>query len=218
MLDNKLLEILVCPQCRGSVASSDGGNALVCGACQLKFPVRDGVPVMLVEEATDLKSGGAPGKKTAAGSSVTTFRVVSGPNNGLTFHLERLTCKAIGRSITDPNKTAMFNVEVSLALDEGTKGLIQHYIGKQFKEVKKGEAPPAASGVTGPFKRTSDVIIDDMAISRLHCMVFYGETGVGVLDLVSKNGTFVNGEEVESRLLKKGDMIEMGETKIIFEG
>ncbi len=217
MLDNKLLDILVCPQCKGSISSSDGGNALVCSACQLKFPVRDGVPVMLVEEATDLKSGGAAGARLAAGGAeVATFRVVSGTNKGLTFHIDRLTCKAIGRSITDPNKTAMFNVEVSLALDEGTKGLIQHYIGKQFKDVKKVEAGGTAA--TGPFKRTSDVIIDDMAISRLHAMVFFGETGVGILDLVSKNGTFVNGEEIESRLLKKGDMIEMGETKIIFEG
>lgn len=216
MLDNKLLEILVCPQCKGSISSSDGGNALVCSACQLKFPVRDGVPVMLVEEATDLKGGGAPGARAAIGTSVAAFRVVSGTNKGLTFHLDRLTCKAIGRSITDPNKTAMFNVEISLAMDEGTKGLIQHYIGKQFQDAKKVEA--GGAGVTGPFKRTSDVIIDDMAISRLHAMVFYGETGVGVLDLVSKNGTFVNGEEIESRLLKKGDMVEMGETKIIFEG
>lgn len=171
---------------------------------------------MLVEEAIDLKSGGAAGARVSAGTSAAAFRVVSGTNKGLTFHIDRLTCKAIGRSITDPNKTAMFNVEVSLSLDEGTKGLIQHYIGRQFKDTKKVEA--SGAGATGPFKRTSDVILDDVAISRLHAMVFFGETGVGILDLVSKNGTFVNGEEIESRLLKKGDMIEMGETKIIFEG
>jgi pSer/pThr/pTyr-binding forkhead associated (FHA) protein len=49
-------------------------------------------------------------------------------------------------------------------------------------------------------------------------MVFYDGRTVGVLDLVSKNGTFVNGQEVESRVLKPGDMIEIGETNIVYEG
>lgn len=215
MLDPKLLELLVCPQCKGALKESDGGNALVCKACQLKYPVREGVPVMLADEATDLQSGriGSSAQGSVVGSSVSTFRIISGPNKGLSFHLERFTCKAIGRAISDPNKTSMFSVDVSLALDEGTKGLIQHYVSKQFKGTKIPKI-----GDTGHFKRTSDVILDDIAISRLHAMIFSSENGIGILDLVSKNGTFVNGEEIESRLLKKGDAIEMGETKIVFEG
>ncbi|MBI4373307.1 MAG: FHA domain-containing protein, partial [Deltaproteobacteria bacterium] len=53
--------------------------------------------------------------------------------------------------------------------------------------------------------------------SRLHAMVFYGDSGVGILDLVSKNGTFVGGVEIESRLLKKGDIVSIGSTKIRLE-
>ncbi|MBI2341561.1 MAG: FHA domain-containing protein [Deltaproteobacteria bacterium] len=186
------------------------GKSLSCKTCQLKYPVRDGIPVMLVDEAIDTRSG-KQAEEFRGG--VAAFKVIDGPNKGLSFHIDCMTCKAIGRSIADPNKTTIFNIDVSLALDEGTKGLIQHYLSRQFKDQKATN-----NEVMGSFKRTGDVILDDMSISRLHAMFFYGEAGVGVLDMVSKNGTFVNGEEIESCLLKKGDAIEIGETKIIFEG
>lgn len=206
-MDKKLPEILVCPQCKGSLISASG--ALVCKACQLKYPIRDGIPIMLVDEAASLKGNR---HQSRSSEPVATFRIIGGPSKGLSFHLERFTCKAIGRAASDPNKTAIFgSIDTILALDEGTKGLIQHYVGKQFKDAK-------SKADTGSFKRTSDIILDDMTISRLHAMIFYGEMGVGVLDLVSRNGTFVNGEEIESKLLKKDDTIELGETKIIFEG
>ncbi len=48
-VDPRLLEILVCPACRGSVAQADG---LECRECGRVYPIRDGIPVMLVEEAT----------------------------------------------------------------------------------------------------------------------------------------------------------------------
>jgi uncharacterized protein YbaR (Trm112 family) len=45
----ELLEIMACPACRAPLA--DRGDALVCTGCGLHFPVRDGIPVMLIEEA-----------------------------------------------------------------------------------------------------------------------------------------------------------------------
>ena len=45
----ELLEIMACPACRSPL--TDRGDALVCTGCGLPFPVRDGIPVMLVEEA-----------------------------------------------------------------------------------------------------------------------------------------------------------------------
>ncbi|HSW94968.1 MAG TPA: Trm112 family protein [Patescibacteria group bacterium] len=49
-IDPALLEILACPADRAPV--SDEGTHLVCGACGRRYPVRDGIPVMLVSEAT----------------------------------------------------------------------------------------------------------------------------------------------------------------------
>jgi uncharacterized protein len=51
-LDERLLEILVCPSCHGSLEHKERRHVLVCTGCGLQYPVRDGIPVMLVDEAT----------------------------------------------------------------------------------------------------------------------------------------------------------------------
>ncbi len=50
-LDPVLLEILVCPDCKGSLTVDDENSELICNRCGLIYPVRDDIPVMLVEEA-----------------------------------------------------------------------------------------------------------------------------------------------------------------------
>jgi len=50
-LDKELLEILVCPRCKGGLEPAPDESWLACAACRLRYPVRDGIPVMLVEEA-----------------------------------------------------------------------------------------------------------------------------------------------------------------------
>lgn len=55
-MDTRLLDILACPLCKGSLKHHREGAVLVCRMDRLAFPIRDGVPVMLVEEATQLAS------------------------------------------------------------------------------------------------------------------------------------------------------------------
>jgi uncharacterized protein YbaR (Trm112 family) len=50
-LDKELLEILACPKCKDSIRLSEKDDGLVCDRCRLAFPIRDGIPVMLIEEA-----------------------------------------------------------------------------------------------------------------------------------------------------------------------
>ena len=50
-VDPDLLEILVCPQCRGALAVDEGAGELVCDRCRLAYQVVDRIPVMLVDEA-----------------------------------------------------------------------------------------------------------------------------------------------------------------------
>jgi uncharacterized protein YbaR (Trm112 family) len=50
----QLLEILVCPKCRGELEYREQDSALLCNACRLKYPVRDGIPIMLIDEAIPL--------------------------------------------------------------------------------------------------------------------------------------------------------------------
>ncbi len=51
-IDPKLMEILVCPACGGSVSVREREAGIVCASCGRVYPIRDGIPVMLVDEAT----------------------------------------------------------------------------------------------------------------------------------------------------------------------
>jgi uncharacterized protein YbaR (Trm112 family) len=51
MLSPDLLNILVCPVCRGELHLADGDQRLLCRPCGLAFPIRDGIPVMLADQA-----------------------------------------------------------------------------------------------------------------------------------------------------------------------
>jgi uncharacterized protein YbaR (Trm112 family) len=51
LLDERLLDILVCPKCKGGLDYQRAEAKLVCPACKLAYPVRDGIPVMLESEA-----------------------------------------------------------------------------------------------------------------------------------------------------------------------
>ena len=53
-MDSKLLEILVCPICKGPLDYKKDKQELICKADSLAFPIRDGIPVMLEEEARTL--------------------------------------------------------------------------------------------------------------------------------------------------------------------
>lgn len=55
-LSAELLEILVCPKCKGDLEHRAAPEeALVCHACRLVYRVEDGIPVMLIDEATPLQ-------------------------------------------------------------------------------------------------------------------------------------------------------------------
>jgi uncharacterized protein len=50
-LDAKLLEILACPDCKKPLREDEAASELVCTGCGLAYPVRDDIPVLLVDEA-----------------------------------------------------------------------------------------------------------------------------------------------------------------------
>jgi uncharacterized protein YbaR (Trm112 family) len=60
-LDPRLLEILICPACHGGIAVINDEAGLECQSCGRVYPVRDGIPVMLVEEASSPTR--SPGKE-----------------------------------------------------------------------------------------------------------------------------------------------------------
>ena len=53
-LSEQLLSILVCPKCKGELEYREAESGLLCHACKLRYEVRDGIPIMLIDEATPL--------------------------------------------------------------------------------------------------------------------------------------------------------------------
>lgn len=53
MIDKELLEILACPKCKAEVRLDEAAQRIICtsSSCGLRYPIRDGIPVMLIDEA-----------------------------------------------------------------------------------------------------------------------------------------------------------------------
>ncbi|SVA18142.1 uncharacterized protein METZ01_LOCUS70996 [marine metagenome] len=50
-IDPELLEILACPKCKTAVVLVDNDNGLKCSTCRRVYPIKDDIPVMLIDEA-----------------------------------------------------------------------------------------------------------------------------------------------------------------------
>ncbi len=54
-ISKELLDILACPKCKGDVRLTDTQDGLICGACKLMYPIKDDIPVMLIDEAIPME-------------------------------------------------------------------------------------------------------------------------------------------------------------------
>ncbi len=56
-IDKELLDILACPKCKGEIRLNDKEDGLICEACKLLYPIKDDIPVMLIDEAIPIEGG-----------------------------------------------------------------------------------------------------------------------------------------------------------------
>ncbi len=70
-IDDWLLEILACPKCKSPLRADGPASELVCTGkdCGLAYPVRDDIPVLLVDEARQPATGSGPGGQEARGTA-----------------------------------------------------------------------------------------------------------------------------------------------------
>ncbi len=54
-ISKDLMDILACPQCKGEVILTSAGDGLTCRACKLLYPIKDDIPIMLIDEAQRLE-------------------------------------------------------------------------------------------------------------------------------------------------------------------
>ena len=53
-VSKELLDILVCPKCKGAIHLNEQGDGLICEACQVMYRIEDDIPIMLIDEAVPL--------------------------------------------------------------------------------------------------------------------------------------------------------------------
>ncbi len=53
-ISKELLDILVCPKCKGDIDLNEAKDGLICDRCRLLYEIRDGIPIMLIDEAKPL--------------------------------------------------------------------------------------------------------------------------------------------------------------------
>jgi ABC transport system ATP-binding/permease protein len=63
----------------------------------------------------------------------------------------------------------------------------------------------------------ADFVVEAPLVSRIHCRITAGAAELEVVDLGSTNGTFVNGERVERRMLKAGDRLGVGRVELVVQ-
>lgn len=54
-ISKELLDILACPKCKGDIELNEAQNGLICNQCKLLYEIRDGIPIMLIDEAKPLQ-------------------------------------------------------------------------------------------------------------------------------------------------------------------
>ena len=130
------------------------------------------------------------------------------------FHTEQVVSDQPGQRAEPPaSETVVLRTgPLSLAWLVATAGSLR---GRLFQLQAKGT-------IIGRDAR-SDIILDDQAVSGLHAKVRSTEEDEGgrpvftIVDMASKNGTFVNDEEVTKRVLQDGDKVVIGETTMVFK-
>ena len=56
-ISKELLDILVCPQCKGEIYLNATGDGLICDKCKLLYEIKDDIPIMLIDEAKNIGEG-----------------------------------------------------------------------------------------------------------------------------------------------------------------
>ncbi|MCE2858838.1 MAG: Trm112 family protein [Oxalobacteraceae bacterium] len=64
-MDNRLLDLLVCPLCKGPLQHDKVAQELICNADRLAYPIRDGIPIMWADDARDMNAALTTGTPSA---------------------------------------------------------------------------------------------------------------------------------------------------------
>lgn len=131
---------------------------------------------------------------------------VEGPDKGMRFTIEENTYRVLARAADERSSTLQMTLDGDRALDREQEQLVDDMLAARGRGTR-----------TQFKKRGPDIVLRDGSVSRTHALVFVERAAISVVDLMSTNGTKVNGALVKDVDLAEGDVIHIGKTKLRVE-
>ncbi len=131
---------------------------------------------------------------------------VEGPDRGMRYTVEEGSYRVFARGQDEASSTLMMTPEGDRALERAQELLVNDVLSQSARGTR-----------THLKKRGPDIVLKDGSVSRTHAMVFVDKLSVSVADLMSTNGTRLNGAQIKDAEMKPGDVIHIGKTKLVVE-
>ena len=138
------------------------------------------------------------------------LEVDKGANQGTHYEIEAQAYRVVGRA-GGKDVTVALSFEGDRVLEPDDMECIEEHL------AGRGPRRDKSSGQMriGSFQRGRDILLDDDGVSRTHAMIFVDEEGPSIVDLLSMNGTLVNGDRTGGVDLRDGDIINIGQTRFV---
>lgn len=132
-----------------------------------------------------------------------------GPSVGTQYEIGVRSYRAVGRA-GSREATVQLTQEGDAVLDPDDERRVEEVL------ARRGPAQDAPERMRiGAFRRGRDILLEDEKVSRTHAMIFVDEEGPSIVDLLSTNGTHVNGVRVSDADLHDGDIVHIGKTRFV---
>lgn len=208
------LKSLACPSCGSAKLLLTKERIFICQSCLTGYKMVGEVPDFRLEKSISFKKKLADKKKGL--NAVLTMTLGENKNQSIDVKLGH--CVILGRQVMQDqsdDKTFVGKLEAQTRfthLDSSNHQMVARYLSKgiQRSPADKEALHQKQKKLLGEYVRDPDLLLKEPSVSRSHAVVFQNEKGLQVLDLVSKNGTYVNGCEVEASKLKDNDVISLG--------
>lgn len=222
ILSQEYFEALSCPACGVRRLLLTKEKIIICQSCLNGYKIQGDVPNFRLEFAISFRK---KIKEQICGVNVL-FTLLTGGQKNQSCAVKIGHCVVFGRLVKkdDVEDLTVVSKPPSVVaynqIDPESYRVIEQFMTHR-KGFSGGQNQTEASlfdlqnrNHLGSFVRDPDFLVDDASVSRTHAVVYQDEKGVHLLDLVSKNGSFVNGKEVEQQGLKDNDIINLGQASV----
>jgi pSer/pThr/pTyr-binding forkhead associated (FHA) protein len=130
------------------------------------------------------------------------FVAIEGPDRGMRFTVEEGSYRVLARAQDDSTSTVQMTADGDRLLDPQANSRAEQLFARH-------------SGDRRSFRtRGPDIVLKDGSVSRTHALLFVDKDTISVADLMSTNGTRVNGQGITDTDLRAGDVIHLGKTRL----